>query len=157
MTLALDRALSRQSYDALAAKLARRWKPAPPDKQRTARSLAAEIRKLAAGNSTWFQKRPEAARQLANILDSTPKKLGLLSYEIQAFDLGTRVWQEHGTCTTLEAAEDLAWSLLTRHGGDWRVRHGNQTIGRGSGYRRGDLNYTHDRTAIWTRVQKKHA
>ena len=156
MTLALDRALARQSYDALAAKLAQQWKPEPPDKPRTARSLAAEIRKLAAGNITWFQRRPEAARLLARILGSTPKKLGLVPFEIQALDPRPgRGWHTHGTRTTLEAAEDLAWLLLTRHGGRWRVRHGNQTLAGGAGYRPGEPRYTHDRTAIWTRVQKE--
>ena len=159
-TLALDRALARQSYDALAAKLARSWKPEPPDKRRSARSLAAEIRKLAVGNTTWFQRRPEAARALARILGSTPKKLGLVPFEIQSRDLDRedlsredRGWSTHATRETLEGAEDLAWSLLTRHGGEWRVRHGDRTIARGSGYRPGEPRFSHDRTAIWARVQ----
>jgi hypothetical protein len=154
VTLALDRALARQSYDALAVKFVRLWKPEPPDKRRTARSFAAEIRKLAHGNATWFQHRPEAARLLARILGSTPKKLGLVMFEIQSFER-PRGWRTHGTRPTLEAAEDLAWSLLTRHGGDWRVQHGSQTIGRGAGYRPGEPRFTHDRTATWARVQKK--
>lgn len=154
MTLALDSALARQSYDALAAKLARRWKPEPPDKRRSARSLAAEIRKLAVGNSTWFQRRPEAARLLASILGSTPAKLGLVPFEIQSFE--DRSWRTYDTRTTLEAAEDLAWSLLTRHGGDWRVRHGSRVIARGTGYRPGEPSFNHDRTAVWTRVQKEN-
>lgn len=159
VSLALDRALARQSYDALAAQLARRWKPKPPDKRRTARSLAAEIRKLAAGNATWFQRRPEAARVLAHILGSTPKKLGLVPFEIQSRDLGRegRGWSTHATRATLKAAEDLAWSLLTRHGGDWRVRQGDRTIASGAGYRPGEPRFSHDRTATWARVQKKHA
>lgn len=162
VSLALDRALARQSYDALAAELVRRWKPKPPDKRRTARSLAAEIRKLAAGNITWFQRRPEAARLLARILGSTPKKLGLVPYEIQSFDHWPaprpgRGWRTHATRTTLETAEDLAWSLLTRHGGEWRVCHGGRTIARGTGYRPGELSFSHDRTATWARVQKEHA
>ena len=157
MTLALDSALARQSYDALAAKLARCWKPKPPDKRRTARSLAAEIRKLAAGNATWFLRRPDATRLLASILGSTPTKLGLVPFEVQAFDDAARGWHTHDTRRTLEAAEDLAWSLLTRHGGEWRVRHGSQTIARGVGYRPGEPRFTHDRTAIWTRVQKDNA
>lgn len=152
--LALARALSRQSYDALAAELARRWRPEPPDKRRTARSLAAEIRKLAAGNATWFQRRPKAALQFARILGSTPKKLGLVPYEIQALDLDDRAWRTQATRGSLKAAEDLAWLLLTRHGGQWRVRQGDRTIARGSGYRPGEQLYSHDRTAIWTRVQR---
>ncbi len=153
MTLALDRALARQSYDSLAAELERRWTPKPPSKRRSARSLAAEIRKLAVGNSTWFQRRPEAARVLASILGSTPSKLGLVPFEIQKRE--THDWQTQGTRETLEAAEDLTWSLLTRHGGEWRVRQGDQTIGRGSGYRPGTSRFSHDRTATWTRVLKK--
>jgi len=154
VTLVLDSALARQSYDALAAKLARRWKPKPPAKRRSHRSLAAEIRKLAIGNTTWFLHRPDAARSLARILGSTPAKLGLVPFEIQSFD--DRSWCTHDTRTTLEAAEDLAWSLLTRHGGEWRVRHGNRTIARGAGYRPGEPRFTHDRTAVWTRVPKKN-
>jgi hypothetical protein len=153
VTLDLDRALARQSYDALAAKLARSWKPRPPDKRRNARSLAAEIRKLAAGNATWFLRRPDAARLLARILGSTSKKLGLVPFEIQSFD--SHGWRTLETRTTLETAEDLAWSLLTRHGGEWRVRHGSQTIGHGAGYRPGEPRFNHDRTATWTRVQKE--
>ena len=157
MTLALDSALARQSYDALAAKLVRRWRPKPPDKRRSARSLAAEIRKLAAGNATWFLRRPDAARLLASILGSTPNKLGLVPFEIQSFDKG---WHTHGTRMALDLAEDLAWSLLTRHGGEWRVLHGNRVIGRGVGYRP-DVEQpstttwgprvTHDRTVTWSR------
>lgn len=154
VNLALDTALARQSYDALAAMLARRWKPTPPDKRRSHRSLAAEIRKLTIGNATWFLRRPDAARVLARILGSTPEKLGLVPFEIQSFD---RQWHTHDTRHTLEAAEDLAWSLLTRHGGDWRVRHGSQVIARGSGYRPGDSGFTHDRTAIWARVHPRKA
>ena len=154
MTLVLDRALARQSCDALAATFVRRWKPTPPDKRRTARSFAAEIRRLVAGKTTWFQRRPTAARLLAHILGSTPKKLGLVPYEIQSLDARIPVgWRTHGTRTTIEAAEDLAWTLLTRHGGQWRVRHGSQIIAKGSGYRPGEEHYSHDRTATWTRVQ----
>jgi len=156
VTIALDRALARQSYDALAAELARRWKPAPPDKRRSARSLAAEIRKLATGNATWFQRRPEASRLIAKILGSTPTKLGLVPFEIQARDLSgkNRGWSTHATRTTLEAAEDLAWSLLTRHGGEWRVRHGDRTVAQGAGYRPGERRFSHDRTAVWTRAHE---
>ena len=157
MTLDLDRALARQSYDALAAELARRWKPEPPDKRRSARSLASEIRKLAAGNVTWFQRRPKAASTLARILNSTPEKLGVVPYEIQARDRGSKIhrWETHATRQTLEAAEDVAWSLLTRHGGDWRVRYGNRTIGSGAGYRPGEPGYGHDRTAVWSRAREE--
>ena len=125
LPLALDRALARRSYDALAAELARRWRPRPPDKRRTARSLAAEIRKLAAGNATWFQRRPEAARQLSLILGSTPDKLGLMPFEIQSHNPrpAGHGWRTQAARGSLEAAEDLAWSLLCRHGGRWRVRH----------------------------------
>lgn len=155
MTLALDRALARQSYDALAAELARRWKPRPPDKRRSARSLAAEIRKLAAGNTTWFQRRPKASRLIARILGSTPEKLGLLPFEIQSCEPRPgRGWRTHATRATLEAAEDLAWSLLTRHGGDWRVRHGSRTIASGAGYRPGEPSFSHDRTAVWSRTRE---
>ncbi len=154
MTLALDRALARQSYDALAAELARRWKPVPPDKRRSARSLAAEIRKLAAGNAIWFQRRPEAAQQLSRILGSTPDKLGLVTFEIQSLDSDKR-WSVHATRSTLEAAEDLAWALLTKHGGDWRVRHGSRTVARGAGYRPGEQRFSHDRTAVWSRVREE--
>lgn len=157
LAIALDRALSRQSYDALSAALARRWKPSPPDKRRSARSLAAEIRKLARGNSTWFQRRPEASRLLAHILGSTPKKLGLVAFEIQSYASDSGHWQAHATRTTLEAAEDFAWALLTRHGGSWRICHGDRTIGRGSGYRPGEAKFSHDRTAIWSRVHHKMA
>jgi hypothetical protein len=156
VTLALDRALARQSYDALAAQFVRRWKPKTPDKHRSARSLAAEIRKLAAGNATWFQRRPEAARVLARILGSTSAKLGLVPFEIQvlAIPIGRGHWRTHATRPTLEAAEDLAWALLTRHGGSWRLVHGGRTIARGNGYRPGERRFNHDRSAIWTRVQK---
>lgn len=156
-TLALDRALARQSYDALAAKLARRWKPAPPDKRRSARSLAAEIRKLAVGNTTWFQRRPEASRLIAKILGSTPQKLGLVPFVIQSLDPPPGGWNTHATRATLETAEDLAWSLLTRHGGQWRVRHGDRTIASGAGYRSGDHRFSHDRTAVWTRERENAA
>lgn len=152
MILALDRALARQSYDALAAKLARRWKPKPPDKRRSARSLAAEIRKLTVGNATWFLHRPEATRLLASILGSTPIKLGLVPFKIQTFDGDG--WQTLESRTTLEAAENLAWSYLTRHGGEWRVRHGSRTIAKGAGYRPGEPRFSHDRTATWARVHE---
>lgn len=153
VTLELDRALARQSYDKLAAELARRWKSAAPDKPRSARSLAAEIRKLAAGNATWFQRRPEAARALARLLRSTPAKLGLVLFEVQALHPLPGGWNTHDTRATLEAAEDLAWSLLTRHGGQWRVRHGDQTVASGVGYRPGEHQLSHDRTAILSRVR----
>jgi hypothetical protein len=155
--LALDRALARRSYDAIAAELAKIWRPSPPDKRRSARSLAAEIRKLAAGNAVWFQRRPEAARLLARILGSSPAKLGLVAFEIQQRDLGPtkRGWVTHDTRPTLDGAEDLAWALLTRHGGEWRVRLGDRTIASGSGYRPGDHGFSHDRTAVWCRVRKE--
>jgi hypothetical protein len=158
-TLALDQALARQSYDALAAELARRWKPVHPDKRRTARSLASEIRKLAAGNITWFLRRPKAVAVLARILNSTPEKLGIMSYEVQSrarepSSSGTHRWETHAARSTLETAEDLAWSLLTRHGGDWRVRCGARTIASGAGYRPGEDGYGHDRTAVWSRVKE---
>ena len=148
MTLALDRALARQSYDALAATLARRWKPKPPDKLRSHRSLAAEIRKLAVGHATWFLRRPDAALALARILGSTPTKLGLVPFEVQSFEDG---WHTQATTTTLDAGEDLAWLLLTRHGGRWRLRHGTRVIASGDGYRSGEPRLSYDRTAVWTR------
>lgn len=155
MTLALDRALARQSYDALATKLAERWKPRPPDKRRSARSLAAEIRRLAVGNSIWFQRRPEAARLLASILGSTPEQLGIVPYEIQSLaPRPGRGWTTHATRPTLGAAEEVAWSLLTRHGGDWRVRHGTRTVAKGSGYRTGEPGCGYyDRTVVWAQVR----
>lgn len=153
--LALSRALSRQSYDALAVELARRWKPKPPDKRRSSRSLAAEIRKLAAGNIVWFARRPEAARHLAHILGSTPKKLGLVPFEIQGLDRHSGVWITHATRGSLEAAEDTAWLLLTRHGGEWRVCQAGRTMARGAGYRSGERHCSHDRTAVWTRARKE--
>jgi hypothetical protein len=156
VTRALDRALARQSYDALAVELVSRWQATPPDKQRTARSLAAEIRKLAAGNTVWFLRRPEAARVLARILGSTPAKLGLVPFEIQSFDPSpdSRGWHTHATRPSLEIAEDLAWDLLTRHGGSWRLLHGGRMIARGTGYSPGERRFSHDRTAIWSRVHK---
>jgi hypothetical protein len=155
VTLALDRALARQSYDALAAEFVRRWEPKPPDKRRTARSFAAEIRKLAAGNATWFQHRPRAANLLAKILGSSARKLGLVyvPFEVQSH-YPDHSWRRIAEYPTLETAEDAAWSLLTRHGGDWRVRHGSRTIARGAGYRPGESRFSHDRTAVWSRVQK---
>lgn len=154
LPLALDRALTRQSYDALAAEFVRRWKPVPPDKRRTARSFAAEIRKLAAGNAVWFHRRPEAGRLLARILGSSPAKLGLMAFEVQERERGGNRWATHAARHTLEAAEDLAWTLLTRHGGDWRVILGDRTLGRGFGYRPGEPGSSHDRTAVWSRVSK---
>jgi hypothetical protein len=158
-TIALASALARQSKDALAAEFVRRWEPKPPDKRRSARSFAGEIRKLARGRATWFLSRPEAARLLAKILNSTPEKLGILPYEVQSrsralSSSGTYRWETHATRTTLEAAEDLAWSLLTRHGGDWRVLYGARTIASGAGYRPGEDGYGHDRTAVWSRVKE---
>jgi hypothetical protein len=154
VTLALHKALGRQSFDALATEFVLHWKPRPPDKRRTARSLAAEIRKLAAGNATWFLRRPEAARLLARILGSKPADLGLVPFEIQTFDPDSGSWQPHATSTTLMAAEDLAWSLLTRHGGAWRVVQGSQTIARGSGFQPDAPRSNHSRLATWARVQK---
>jgi hypothetical protein len=126
----------------------------PPDKRRSARSLAAEIRKLAAGNATWFQRRPAAARLIAGLLGSAPAKLGLVLFEIQVRKPNPGGWYTHATRSTLAAAEDLAWARLTKHGGDWRIRHGSQIVARGSGYRPGEPSCFHDRTAIWTRVQR---
>ena len=159
-TLALDRALARQSYDALAAEFVRSWEPKPPDKRRSARSFAGEIRKLTKGCTTWFLSRPEAARLLAKLLNSTPEKLGILPYEVQSrarepSSSGTYRWETHATRPTLEEAEDLAWSLLTRHGGNWRVRCGERTIAHGAGYRAGDPGCSHDRTAVWSRVREE--
>lgn len=156
MTWILHRALGAQSYDALAAKFVSLWKPKAPDKRRSARSFAGEIRKLAAGNATWFQRRPEAARLLAKILGSSPNDLGLMPFEIQALDLsGKRSgWELHSTRPTLEAAEDLAWSLLTRIGGSWRVRQGSRTIAHGTGYRPGAPRANHERIAWWRRASE---
>jgi hypothetical protein len=158
-TLPLASALARRSYDAIAAEFVQRWEPKPPDKRRSARSFAGEIRKLARGRATWFLSRPEAARLLATILKSTPEKLGIVPYAVQSrsresSSSGTYRWETHATRTTLEAAEDLAWSLLTRHGGDWRVRYGERTIASGAGYRPGENRYGHDRTAVWSRVKE---
>jgi hypothetical protein len=153
-TLALHRALGRQSFDALARQFVQQWKPAPPDKPRTARSFAAEIRKLARGNATWFLHRPKAANLLAKLLGSSSRKLGLV-YE--PFEVQSRYpdhgWERMAEYATLEAAEDEAWRLLTQHGGDWRVCRGGQVLARGSGYRPGDPGQGHDRTAIWSRVR----
>ncbi len=156
-SIALSRALARRSHDAIARELARRWKPKSPDKRRTPRSLVVEIHRLARGRVTWFQKRPEAARLLAQILRSTPAKLGLLPFEIQSLAPQPGGWREHATRPTLEAAEDLAWELLCRHGGQWRVRQGNQTLASGAGYRPGEPRFSHDRTATWARVQTADA
>lgn len=101
----------------------------------------------------WFQKRPEAAKVLAKILGSTPIKLGLVLYEIQTVE--NRRWSTHATRPTLEGAEDLAWSLLTRHGGTWRVSQGDRTLASGAGYRPGDPGQEHDRTAFWSRTKKR--
>jgi hypothetical protein len=163
LTLALKQALTRQSLDALARKFVRQWKPKAPDKRRTARSFAAEIRKLAKGQAAWFHNRPEAAKLLAKILGSTPEALGLVRvlFEIQVFqpfDPGRAAdWHTYVTRPTLEEAEDLAWSMLCQHGGQWRVRQGNRTIASGSGYRSGETPYSHDRTAVWSRVVHKAA
>jgi len=156
-TLALDRALARQSLDALARQFVRLWKPKSPDKSRTARSFAGELRKLAKGQVTWFQNRPEASKLLAKILGGTPARLGLqfTPYEIQSRD--SSGWGTNATRQTIEEAEELAWSLLTRHGGQWRVRQGNRTIASGSGYRSCETPYSHDRTAVWSRVVHKDA
>ena len=154
-TLERDRALARQPYDKLAAELARRWKPEPPDKVRSARSLAAEIRKLAAGKAAWFQRRPAAARLLARILHSTPAKLGLVLFEVQSLDPPPGGWNTHDTRATLEDAEDLAWALLTRHGGQWRVRHDDRTVASGHGYQSGESSFNHDRTAVWSRARER--
>ena len=154
ITLALVHALSHQSYDELAREFVLRWKPEPPDKRRSARSFAAEIRKLARGNTTWFQHRPKAANLLAKLLGSSAKKLGLVyvPFEVQS-RYPHHSWRRIAERTTLEAAEDEAWLLLTRHGGDWRVCRGGQVLARGSGYRPGDPGQGHDRTAIWSRVR----
>lgn len=133
------------------------WKPATVDYFLGAgphAATAAEIRKLADGNAVWFLRRPDATRLLASILGSTPEKLGLVPFEIQSRD-DDYSWRTHATSRTLEAAEDLAWSLLTRHGGDWRVLHGSRVIGRGFGYRPGEPRFSHDRTATWAREQKE--
>jgi hypothetical protein len=154
LTVDLHRALARQSYDALATEFVRHWEPEPPDKRRTARSFAAEIRKLATGKATWFQHRPKAANLLAKILGSSAAKLGLVyvPFEVQSRypDHG---WRRIAEYATLKAAEDAAWSLLIQHGGDWRVRHGDRTVAKGYGYRPGDPGQGHDRTAIWSRVR----
>jgi len=153
---ALARALARQSCDALAREFVRRWKPRAPDKPRTARSFAAEIRKLSRGNATWFQRRPRAANLLAEILGSSARKLGLVyvpfEVQVQARYPG-HGWSRIAEFATLEIAEDEAWRLLTQQGGDWRVCRGGQTIGRGFGYRPGDPGQGHDRTATWARVK----
>ena len=154
-TLALHRALSRQSFDALARQFVQQWKPAPPDKPRTARSFAAEIRKLARGNATWFQHRPKAANLLANLLGSSARKLGLVYVPFEVQTRYPHGWGRLAEYATLEAAEDQAWRLLTQHGGDWRVCRGGQTLARGSGYRPGDPGQGHDRTAIWSRVRER--
>jgi hypothetical protein len=145
----------RQSYDALAAKFVRLWKPEPPDKRRTARSFAAEIRKLAAGNATWFQRRPKAAILLAKILGSSAVKLGLVFVPFEVQSRNPHGWGRLAEYKTLEDAEDAAWALLTKYGGDWRVCRGDQTLASGSGYRPGDPGQGHDRTAIWSRVRAK--
>ena len=144
-----------RSYDKLAAELADRWRPEPPDKRRSARSLAAEIRKLSRGNATWFQRRPKAAKLLARILNSTPVKLGLVLYVVQSLVRNAKpkaTWQTRAAFTTLEEAEDQAWKLLTLHGGDWRVIHGGQAVAHGAGYLHGP--YSHDRSAIWSRASE---
>ena len=155
LTLDLHRALARQSLDALAREFVRRWKPAPPDKRRTARSFAAEIRRLAKGQARWFHNRPEASKVLAKILGSTPAKLGLVrvAFEIQSRDRDSGQWITHADRPTLESAEDFAWSLLTQHGGDWRVRHEGKILARGFGYRPGEPGQSHDRTAVWSRTR----
>ena len=155
ITLALDRALARQSLDALARAFVRLWKPKPPDKRRNARSFAAELRRLAHGNARWFQHRPEAAKLLAKILGGSPAKLGLsfVPFDVQSRDRDDNSWNTHAQRSSLEDAEDLAWSLLTRHGGDWRVRQGERTVAKGFGYRPGEPGQSHDRTAVWSRVR----
>lgn len=155
MTRALERALARRSYDAVAADLARHWKPRPPAKPRSARSLSAEIRKLAAGNAIWFHRRPEAARVLARILGSSVTKLGLVPFEIQEREQKDPPrWVTHATRPALKIAEDLAWALLTRHGGAWRVRQGTKTVAHGFGYASGEpRSGRYDRTAVWGRTR----
>jgi hypothetical protein len=156
MTLPLASALARRSYDALAAEFVRRWEPKPPDKRRSACSFAGEIRKLARGRATWFLSRPEAAKLLATILKIVPYAVQSRARELSSS--GTYCWEycweTHATRTTLEAAEDIAWSLLTQHGGDWRVRYGERTVASGTCYRPGEEGFSHDRTAVWSRVQE---
>ncbi|HWU90645.1 MAG TPA: hypothetical protein VN253_25440 [Kofleriaceae bacterium] len=67
----------RWSRDRVAAEFVARYRFQPPDKQRSPRSFAAEIRKLEGGDPTWFVRRPPAARLIAEILESTPAQLGI--------------------------------------------------------------------------------
>jgi hypothetical protein len=91
-----ERAWSR---DRIAAEFVGRFRFTAPDKKRSARSFAAEIRKLEAGDITWFSKRPAAAALIAEILEATPGELGigpsddLLTFvdfpEVRPLDLAT--------------------------------------------------------------------
>jgi hypothetical protein len=40
-------------------------------------------------------------------------------------------WTERITLGTIAAAQDYAWDLLTREGGEVRIRQGRRTIARG--------------------------
>ena len=97
----IQRACETQGWsrDKIAAEFVRRYRFKAPDKKRNARSFAAEIRKLEAGDPTWFERRPPAAALIAEILESTPVELGISSGddivsfvdfpEIRSLDLAT--------------------------------------------------------------------
>ena len=43
-------------------------------------------------------------------------------------------WSVRSTHRTVRAAEDRAWDLLTREGGEVRVRQGSRIVAQGAGY-----------------------
>lgn len=62
----------------LAEELGKRfYRPGRGKRPRSARSLAQEIRKLEAGDTKWFQRRPDAARALAEILECRTLDVGI--------------------------------------------------------------------------------
>jgi hypothetical protein len=64
-------------------------------------------------------------------------------------------WGGQLSFRTIEEAEDYAWARLSREGGRWRVRHGRRVVASGSGYRPGEVPWSHDRTALWSRISAK--
>lgn len=47
---------------------------------------------------------------------------------------GSGRWFARSTHCTVRAAEDYAWKLLTREGGEVRVRQGRRIVATGAGY-----------------------
>lgn len=72
------------------------------------------------------------------------------SFVIEKWDAAKKRWRVRATREALEEAEAYAWARLTRAGGEYRVRQGQQVLARGAGY--ADRWSPTERTAIWGRV-----